>query len=93
MGFGKIGEIVAVHADLPEGGPALTLESKIVYLADKYVAGEKRVSLEERFANSLRRFGRDVGARSNIEKRRAKALALKAEIEAMLPGKIRDIIG
>jgi molybdenum cofactor cytidylyltransferase len=93
MGFGKIGEIVAVHAELPEAGPTLTLESKIVYLADKYVEGEKLVSLEERFAGSLRRFGRDAGAWSNIEKRRERALALEAEIEAVLPGKIRDIIG
>jgi molybdenum cofactor cytidylyltransferase len=49
LGFGKVGDIVGVHSDLAGGNKNLPLEHKIVYLADKFIAGENLVSLKERF--------------------------------------------
>jgi CTP:molybdopterin cytidylyltransferase MocA len=49
LGFGKVGNIVAVHSDLAGGDKNLPLEHKIVYLTDKFVGGEKLVSLKERY--------------------------------------------
>ena len=56
LGFGKVGDIVAVHSDLAGGNTRLSLETKIVYLADKLVEGERLVSLEERYRSSRQRF-------------------------------------
>jgi hypothetical protein len=44
-GFPEVGEVVRGHMDLPS--PA-SVETKILYLADKYVNGTEIVSLEER---------------------------------------------
>ncbi len=49
LGFGKVGDIVAVHSNLANGDLSQPLEAKIVYLTDKFVGGEKLVSLEERY--------------------------------------------
>ncbi len=48
-GYSALAEVVAVHHDLPEEAGA---EACLLYLADKLVQGERRVSLEERFLAS-----------------------------------------
>lgn len=88
MGFSEVTEIVAVHTDLPARGRAIPLENKIVYLADKYVTGEKLVPLEEHFNASLRRFGNSTDAKNNIILRRSQAIAARTEIESMISGSI-----
>lgn len=55
LGFEKVGDIVAVHSDLAGGKVALSMESKVVYLADKFVEGERIVSLYERYYGANRR--------------------------------------
>jgi molybdenum cofactor cytidylyltransferase len=55
MGFNKVGEIVATHSTLSEGNTGLSLEAKVVYLADKLVEGETLVTIETRYANVNRR--------------------------------------
>lgn len=45
-GWPALGEIIAVHHDLPEGAGT---EASLLYLADKLVQGDRPVSLEERF--------------------------------------------
>ena len=48
-GYPALAALVAVHHDLPEdAGP----EACLLYLADKLVRGEQRVSLDERFGAS-----------------------------------------
>jgi molybdenum cofactor cytidylyltransferase len=54
MGFGRTGDIVAVHSDLAGGDTGLPLESKVVFLADKLIKGETPVSLKKRYGTSLR---------------------------------------
>lgn len=48
-GYPALAEVVAVHHDLPAEAGA---EACLLYLADKLVQGERRVSLEERFLAS-----------------------------------------
>lgn len=49
LGYPEIADIVAVHHDW-SGGPFD--ESALLYLADKYMQGDQRVTLEERFERS-----------------------------------------
>jgi putative nucleotidyltransferase with HDIG domain len=90
MGFGKIGDVVAVHTDLRGGDTGLPLESKIVYLADKLVAGEKLVSLEERYSAAGRRF-READATAAIAARLQVARAVKKELEDLLGRALEDV--
>lgn len=49
LGYPEIADIVAVHHDW-SGGPFD--ESALLYLADKHMQGDQRVTLEERFERS-----------------------------------------
>lgn len=48
-GYPAVGELIALHHDLPETAGT---EACLLYLADKLIRGEQRVSLEQRFRNS-----------------------------------------
>jgi molybdenum cofactor cytidylyltransferase len=84
IGFGKVGDIVAVHSDLADGNTRLSLEAKVVYLADKLVEGEKLVTIEERYRSTNRRHGVNPEIESKIYQRMLCALKLKEEIESLL---------
>ena len=92
MGFSKIGDIVAMHTDLPKGNIDLSLESKLVYLADKLVKGETLVSIEERFQSSNHLFGLIPEIASNISRRNSDALNIKHEIEHLLGSSLETVI-
>jgi molybdenum cofactor cytidylyltransferase len=84
MGFSGIEDIVASHTDLPIGKQAVSLEAKVVYLADKFVKEDTVIPLEERFQSALQRFGSDPGAKTDILRRRKQAFEVKDEIERLL---------
>jgi molybdenum cofactor cytidylyltransferase len=84
MGFGKTGKVVAAHSDLPDGLTGSSLEAKIVFLADKFVSGENLVSIEQRYAQALERFGADNQIKAGILLRKETALSVKREFEAVL---------
>jgi molybdenum cofactor cytidylyltransferase len=80
LGFDKVGDIVAVHSDLAGGDLSLPLEAKIVYISDKFVGGEKVVSIEERYNHpdwvpEMRKFA--------LERMKV-ALVVKKELENLL---------
>jgi putative nucleotidyltransferase with HDIG domain len=88
LGFGKVGDIVAVHSDLAGGNTALPLEAKIVYLADKFVGGENLVSIKERYnhpdwAPEIRKL--------SLERRNV-ALNVKKELENLLGCPLEKVI-
>ncbi len=91
MGFGRVGDVVAVHTDLAGGNAGLPLESKIVYLADKLVAGERAVSIEERYGAAGRRF-RTPGAAAAIAARLKVARSVKKELEDVLGRSLEEIV-
>jgi molybdenum cofactor cytidylyltransferase len=92
LGFGKVGDIVAVHSDLAGGNIHLPLESKIVYLADKLVEGERLASLKERYRSSRRRFDLTPEIEAAIEGRFKVAQSVKSEIEKLLGFPLEKII-
>jgi molybdenum cofactor cytidylyltransferase len=92
LGFGKVANIVAVHSDLAGGNVNLPLESKIVYLADKLVEGEKLVSLEERYSSSKRRFGVTPEIQAAIDARLKVAQGVKKDFEALIGRDLESII-
>lgn len=84
MGFSGIADIVASHTDLPVERQAVSLEAKVVYLADKFVKEDTIIPLEERFQSALERFGSEPGAKADILRRRKQAFEVKDEIERLL---------
>jgi molybdenum cofactor cytidylyltransferase len=88
MGFGRVGDIVAVHSDLAGGNTGLPLEVKVVYLADKFVGGEKLVSIEERYYHP----DFPPGAQAAVRERRDVALLVKKELESLIGRSLESII-
>ena len=77
LGHEGVAEIVADHMDIPEERLEEINESLVVYLADKMVQGECRVTLEERFAAKRERFRDDPAALAGVERRYALAKRAK----------------
>lgn len=92
LGFGKVGDIIAVHSDLAGGNTSLSLEAKAVYLADKFVAGEKLVSLEKRYSLANRRFGVTPEIEAAIAGRLKVARNVKLELESLLGQSLESVI-
>ena len=82
LGYPAVAALIAVHHDLPprEGG-GLT-EPEIVYLADKLVSGETRVSLSRRFQGSAEKC-QSAEAKKSHARRRADAERINEEIKAV----------
>ena len=92
MGFGYIGDIVAVHTELGDADAKITLESKIVYLADKFVNGTRLVNVEERYQSSKNRFAATPEIEANIARRKARALGVKQELELLIGCPLEKLI-
>lgn len=84
MGFEMIGDIVTIHSDLPTGEIPVSLESKIVYLADKFVKGSNLVPIEERYHSASSKFSVTPEIEANIRQRKLSALKVKRELEDIL---------
>jgi molybdenum cofactor cytidylyltransferase len=89
LGFGKVADIVAVHSDLAGGDLGLPLESKVVYLADKLVGGEKLVSLEERYRHP----DFPPEAQAAVAARLKVAQFVKKEMETLIGRPLESIVG
>jgi putative nucleotidyltransferase with HDIG domain len=92
MGYGRAAAIVAAHIDLSldEGEPIG--EAHAVFLADKTMQGNQRVSVKERFEAGLKKYGRDPAARMAIQRRLENALAVQKRVEAALGRCIEEIV-
>lgn len=75
-----VAAIVAAHTEITFTG---TLdEQSVVYLADKLVAGEEIVTLDERFQPALLRFRDNPEARKTARRRKSAAEQIAAAIES-----------
>ena len=86
MGFGRVGEAVGVHSELAGGNTGLSLEARVVYLADKFVQGDRVVTIEDRYSITGRRFAVTPEVEAMILERRRVALQVKQDLESMLGG-------
>jgi molybdenum cofactor cytidylyltransferase len=92
MGFGKVGDIVAVHSILSEEFSRFSLETKIVFLADKFVQGEKIVTIEERYSTRSRQFSTMPDAQKRILGHMNVALSVKRELETLIGFPLEKVI-
>jgi putative nucleotidyltransferase with HDIG domain len=91
MGFSGIDDIVSQHTDL-ESQEEISLESKIVYLADKYISGKQRVDLTLRYGEAKAKYGLSDGIEVKINRRQEVALKTKKELENILGHSLEKII-
>ena len=91
MGLARVADIVEVHVSLASEASASISESEIVYLADKLMKSDHRVSLEQRFQPWLKRFAGDPEVRGNIEARLVNAISIKELYEKMARRSVEDI--
>ena len=69
IGYERVGEIVAQHVWLKrEGDPSSVSEEEVVNYADKRVRHDQIVSLEERFKDLKRRYGKDQSSIDYLER-------------------------
>lgn len=84
FGFADVARIVASHMQMAyEPGQAID-ERHLVFLADKLIKGEQRVSLEGRFAPAFTAFAADPAALAGAQRRRAAVEAVLASVEAVI---------
>ena len=84
-GYVRVGEVVAYHVNLPPGGdPSQVTEIEIVNYADKRVRHDEIVSLEERYADLIARYGRDEKSIAFIERMKEKSTEIEKKIFSIL---------
>lgn len=84
MGYHDVADIVAVHRDIEfEEGRTLN-EAAVLYLADKLVKGDRRVSIDERFQGALDKFNRNGDVLPGVRKRLLNARAIANVVERLI---------
>lgn len=84
MGYGKVAEIVRTHMDLPTEALELIDERAILYLADKLVIEEKKMTLGQRFLEANKKFGMNEEAMQSIAERLFLAKRINQKIEEII---------
>ncbi|MBE0582869.1 MAG: NTP transferase domain-containing protein [Desulfofustis sp.] len=92
LGLGDLADIVAAHRDIAPPVSGSLTEKEVVGLADKLVRGSQPVTVQERFADKLARYGTNQKACRAIRTRLEKALALQEEVERRIGTRIEDIL-
>ena len=80
-GFTRLAPIVGAHMELDVNAEAPVDEAQVVYLADKLVSGDRRVSLSQRFARKMEKYGQDRQAAMAIDRKRESAQCIQEKIE------------
>ncbi|MCF8104817.1 MAG: NTP transferase domain-containing protein [Desulfohalobiaceae bacterium] len=91
FGFPGVAAIIASHIDLETAPEERVSEAELVYLADKLVRGQDRVSLETRFLEKEEKFKDQPGASAAVRKRFARARKTKQKVEQTLGMSIEKI--
>jgi uncharacterized protein len=85
IGYDRIGEIVAQHVWLlKEGDPFSVSEEEVVNYADKRVRHDQIVSLDERFVDLRKRYGKDPNSIAYLERMEKSILVVEQKIFLIL---------
>jgi len=84
LGYPEVADVVAVHMNQPEEAAEDLDARAIVYLADKLVEEDRRVTVERRFAESIRRCSQDPEALQMMRARQARALFIQERIRSIV---------
>jgi molybdenum cofactor cytidylyltransferase len=91
-GFGAVADLVASHMDLePNEEEDINLK-ELLYLADKLVQGECRVTLAERFQAALERHSHDPAIFKKVTDRLKTAHIIKTRLETTLGCSMEEVI-
>ncbi len=92
LGYPRVADIVALHMDIgPVEGNDIS-EKEIVYLADKMILGEQRVSIEARFSSRLKSAACDETVIEAVTARLENALAIRRRVEDLLARPLCKVI-
>ena len=95
IGYERIGEVVAQHIWVCKGGdPSSVSEEEIVNYADKRVMHDRIVSLEERFSDLKKRYGKIDRSMDYLERLQKEIYGIENKIFCILqmnPGDLRDL--
>jgi hypothetical protein len=80
LGLPDMARLVEEHRDCALADDAPLTEKELIYLADKYLHGDRRVSLQERFHHKLERFAGDTEACEAIRGRLARAETMEIRV-------------
>lgn len=80
LGYPKVGAVILAHMDLPPDALCPPDERAIVFLADKLVEEDRRVTLEQRFAKAEERCAGDAAALAALRARMGAAGIVLAEL-------------
>ncbi len=92
MGFPRVAEIIACHMDISPRDENAIGEKEIIYLADKMIQGEQRVSIEERFRSRLNSVGCDSKVIEAVTARFENALSIRRRVEVVLGRPLSEVI-
>lgn len=92
-GFERLAPIVGRHMDQDVDMAHPIDAAQVVYLADKLVAGDRRVGLAQRFERKMQKVGQDPGAAAAIMRRRESARRIQAKVERVAGRPIQSITG
>lgn len=94
LGLPRLGAVIGEHMALPPQRPATATvtEHEIVYLADKLVADDELVGLDERQARALRKMGPDPSGTGRIAARIADARVVCRKIEELVGLPLHEIL-
>lgn len=73
----EIARLAEAHRDCAPAGNNAVTEKELVYLADKYVHGDRLVTIRERFGQKLKLFSSDAEACAAVRDRLNRALSLE----------------
>jgi putative nucleotidyltransferase with HDIG domain len=83
LGFPQVAELIQQHMDLEPQPTRHPTAAEMLYLADKLTAGDRCVTLEERFAPRLKCFAGQAGPFTAMRRRLAAARQIQHKVEQM----------
>lgn len=92
MAFFRIADIVEVHMDFKVEKGAPVTETEVVFLADKWVQEDRKISMKERFEAKLRKYCADSEACREIRRRMGNAIEAQKRIEAIMGCTIHELL-
>jgi len=92
LDFPQIAELVAQHMDLVPLPSSTPSEAEILYLADKLTAGNRCVTLEERFAPKLNRFANQAVPLAAVRRRLDAAQQIQHKLEQMTGNRLEQLL-
>ena len=88
LGFPEAGELISTHIDIPAHPNGEVNAAEVLYLADKLVQEDKKVSLEKRFGSKLAVHMDDARAVNKIISRSSTAFYIESRVAALIQGRI-----